>query len=1108
MYAPFHTWRLFSKHDIEQILESTSPEQWSNRIACSPVLSSSSGKVVSARSYRDLLEVALEDILLRPIRWEDLVYGVSYFSQFSRDSHITLHPIGTNAEKALCAALKQQGYSPVISSESRPELQEFQSASFKTPSGRSKIAIVGMSGRFPEAEDLDAFWQVLFRGLDVHKTVPPSRWDVSTHVDPTGRRKNTSRTPYGCWLNNPGLFDAKFFNISPREAPQVDPASRIALMTTYEAMEQAGMVPGATPSTQPDRVGVFYGVSSNDWMEMNSSQDIDTYFIPGGCRAFVPGRINYFFKFSGQSCSVDTACSSSLSAIHIACNALWQGDVDTAIAGGTNVLTNPAYTAGLDRGHFLSRKGNCNTFDEMADGYCRGEAIATVILKRLEDAVADRDPILGVILGAYTNHSAEAESITRPHCDIQRAVFTKILNDAGVNPYDVSYVEMHGTGTQAGDITEMNSVLQTFAPTAGATGRNDSQALYLGSVKANVGHGEGAAGATSLAKVLLMLKHNTIPPHCGIKSQINPRFPTDLDERKVFIARKPVPWLKRSDNRPRRVFVNNFSAAGGNSAILVEDAPVVAPRDGTDPRSSHVVAVSAKCATSLRKNVQSLLSFLDSTPADQVSLPALSYTTTARRLHYPHRVVVSGSSLEEVKSKLGQALARGDGTVRPKSAPPVTFAFTGNGSQYPGMGKQLFENIPSFRSDLIHLDQIVQSHGCPSVLEFCSAAGDNLDSYSPFVIQVATICLEIALARLWISLGIVPHSVVGHSLGEYAALNIAGVLSDSDTIYLVARRAQLLQERCERGTHAMLAVGASQATAAHHLRGRNYEISCINGPEDVVLSGKVEDIREIQATLASLKIKATLLSVPYAFHSSQVDVILDDFEKSAKTLNFRKPTIPVICPLSATVVEDSGFFGPKYLSDHCRKPVNMLEALREAWNSRVISEKSQILEIGPQPFFTQMVKSVLNSSVTTLPCLKRKQDTWPIWASTLSTLYAAGANINWMEYHRGFEACQQVIQLPTYNWDLKDYWIQGQQATVSNAKMPIAGPDPVLPKLESPSIQRVVENTIQRGKGSIVVETDIGHSDVFAIAQGHRVDNIPLCTPVSSVHAVGAHLMI
>ena len=250
--------------------------------------------------------------------------------------------------------------------------------------------------------------------------VPPLHWDEKTHVDPTGKGKNTSATPFGCWLDRSELFDAKFFNISPREAPQIDPAQRLALLTAYEAIEEAGIVPGATPSTQKDRVGVFYGVTSNDWMETNSAQNIDTYFIPGGNRAFIPGRINYFFRFSGPSYSVDTACSSSLAAIHVACKALWRGEIDTAIAGGTNVLTNPDFTAGLDRGHFLSCTGNCKTFDDDADGYCQGEGVTTVILKRPEDALSDKDPIQAVILGGYTNHSAEAELITHPLWELKR----------------------------------------------------------------------------------------------------------------------------------------------------------------------------------------------------------------------------------------------------------------------------------------------------------------------------------------------------------------------------------------------------------------------------------------------------------------------------------------------------------------------------------------------------------------------------------------------------------------------------------------------------------------------------------------------------------------
>lgn len=396
-------------------------------------------------NFASVLKAAVEQILLQPIRWNDILEELRTQIQMVGPTSFSVIPIGTTAEQLVYIALKQTPLRNLVpNTESRSKPSSFRDTVYPNPT-KPKLAIIGMSGRFPGAKDNDAFWNLLYQGLDVHKSVPALHWDAKTHVDPTGTRKNTSATPYGCWLDHPAVFDARFFSISPREAPQIDPAQRLALMTAYEAIEQAGLVPGATPSTRHDRVGVFYGVTSNDWMETNSAQDIDTYFIPGGNRAFIPGRINYFFKFSGPSYAVDTACSSSLAGIHLACNSLWRRDVDTAIAGGTNVLTNPDFTAGLDRGHFLSRTGNCKTFDDEADGYCRGEGIGTVIIKRLDDALADHDPILGVILGASTNHSAESESITRPHVGAQRAIFTKILNQAAVDPYTISYVEMHGT---------------------------------------------------------------------------------------------------------------------------------------------------------------------------------------------------------------------------------------------------------------------------------------------------------------------------------------------------------------------------------------------------------------------------------------------------------------------------------------------------------------------------------------------------------------------------------------------------------------------------------------------------------------------------------------
>lgn len=441
IYAPYHASHLYSDMDVSHIVDGLAIQTPKQRVS----LFSGTGSSIGTDDFATVLEAAVRQVILEPIRWVAILDELQTWIKNVNPTSFDVVPIGTTAHQLIYTTLNQtplRNLVPTRQSQTQSINPNSQSASSNPQ--RPSLAIISMSGRFPGAKNNDAFWDLLYQGLDVHKEVPALRWDVKTHVDPTRTKKNTSATPFGCWLDDPGEFDARFFNISPREAPQIDPAQRLALMTAYEAIEQAGLVPDATLSTRRDRVGVFYGITSNDWLETNSAQDIDTYFIPGGNRAFVPGRINYVFKFSGPSYAVDTACSSSLAAIHIACNSLWQGDVDTAIAGGTNVLTNPDCTTGLDRRHFLSHTGNCKTFDDGADGYCRGEGIGSIILKRLDGAINDNDPIIGLIRGAYTNHSAESESITRPHIGAKRTIFTKILNQAVVDPYSVGYIEMHG----------------------------------------------------------------------------------------------------------------------------------------------------------------------------------------------------------------------------------------------------------------------------------------------------------------------------------------------------------------------------------------------------------------------------------------------------------------------------------------------------------------------------------------------------------------------------------------------------------------------------------------------------------------------------------------
>ena len=359
--SPYHATHLFDSADIQQIVGHVAGEGSSvsvQQLPRFPLLSSSTGQIVIASDFTSLLQFVVEEALQKPIRWDLVLSTCRTLLSYAQSQEIAILPFSSNAASMVSSSLaKNIGTQPII----QDVLSSLASSKTSpTPTGRfehSKIAVVGYSGRFPSADSNEKFWELLKAGRDVHREIPSDRFDWKTHYDPTGKTKNTSRVKYGCFIDEPGLFDTSFFNMSPREAENTDPAQRLVITTTYEAMEMAGMVRNRTPSTQQDRVGVFFGTTSDDWREVNSGQDVGTYFIPGGNRAFVPGRISYFFRFSGPSISVDTACSSSFAAIQASCNYLWRGECDTAIAGGTNVLTNPDNFAGLDRGHFLSISG-------------------------------------------------------------------------------------------------------------------------------------------------------------------------------------------------------------------------------------------------------------------------------------------------------------------------------------------------------------------------------------------------------------------------------------------------------------------------------------------------------------------------------------------------------------------------------------------------------------------------------------------------------------------------------------------------------------------------------------------------------------------------------
>lgn len=1017
VFAPFHGSHIFSDNDVERIVQSFEPTL-GNVTSKLRLLSHLDGKAAPTQTLQSLLIIAVKAILLEHLASDEILPCIKDIVQSQVAQPCTIISIGTSSGLKLAAMIQDNdvGMDEVNHVDSEAIVN---GVSGSHQARQPKIAITGFSGRFPEAENVNSFWDVIHGGVDTHSKTPKSRWDVETHVDSTLKRKNTSGTPWGCWLNNPGHFDRSFFSISPREAPQMDPAQRLALMCAYEAVEMAGIVPDATPSTMKSRVGVFIGSTSNDWCETNSAQDVDFYFIPGGNRAFIPGRINYYFKFSGPSFSIDTACSSSLAATHLACNALWRHDIDTAIVGGTNILSNPDVTAGLDRGHFLSRTGNCKTFDDGADGYCRGEGVGIVVLKRLEDAQAENDPIHGCILSAVTNHSAEAESITRPHVGAQQALFSQVLAKAGVHPNDVSYVEMHGTGTQAGDGREMASVSQTFAPWPASDPRSRPNDLHVGSIKANVGHGESVAGVTALIKVLLMMQKNEIPPHCGIKTKINQTFPPDLDERRIKIAKRPTPWNR--SNKPRRVVLNNFSAAGGNSCILVEDAPIQttgSTRPRPDTRIAHVITVSAKNQKSLEANIRSMAEFLQT--SDAVLLPDLAYTTTARRVHYNFRSSYVAQTVEDLSKSLEQDAAHPPQQFR--GPPKMIFAFSGQGSNHAGMGKYLYDTNATFKTDLDRFDAIVQAQGFSSFLPYMRGIEEETHEASPLTVQLAHVSLQMALARLWGSWGIAPAAVVGHSLGEYAALNYAGVLSDFDVLWICGQRVRLLETHCQAGTHAMLAVRSPQHDVSASLDGIAVEIACVNSLRETVVSGSNEEIDRAAQQLESEGIKCNRVKVPYAFHSSQLQPIMDDFAKVLDGVSLNSPAIPVLSPLLSTVIKVGDEIDKNYLLRQCREAVNLVGAVRAGEAASILDHRTHILETGPSLVLSRLMQRTMEKPPTIIPSLEPNQDSWLVLSRSVAAAYRVGCNINWAQYHRDYD--HAVVQPPSYSWDLKNYWLQ------------------------------------------------------------------------------------
>ncbi|KAI0438313.1 polyketide synthase [Xylaria telfairii] len=1081
----WHTDKAYGPEHVEQIISGIRQDYALHLPLVSPI----SGKPYEIREQKPLLEQVMQEMLTGRIRWDKTIDNLSH--RLSQIVPASIELIAIQPSQYIEDLLRQwrtQFPEAVVSS------RDMMSATMGIPLGRSppndpkssKIAVVGMACRFPGgADDTEKLWEVLMQRRDVHKPIPTDRFNIETHVDPSGKTPNTSKTPYGCFVENPGLFDAMFFGMSPREAEQTDPMHRLALLTAYEALEHSGYVDGR--GIHRRRVGTFYGQASDDYREVNSGQDVSTYFIPGGCRAFAPGRINYFFNFWGPSFSVDTACSSGLAAIQAACTSLWSGDVDMAVTGGLNILTNSDVYAGLSNGYFLSPTGNCKTWDEGADGYCRADGVGSVVLKRLEDAEADNDNILAVVLSAATDHSAEAVSITHPHDVAQSHLYTQVVRRAGIDPLSVGYVEMHGTGTQAGDTMEISSVTGIFAPPIIGRAKKRDLPLHIGTIKSNMGHGEAAAGIMAFIKAMMVFQKGMIPPHIGIKTRFNPNLPQDLEQRGVVIPRKATTW-KADGERKRLAMINNFGAAGGNTSIIVEEAPS-RPREGEDGRPLHIIPVSAKTAFSLQENITRLMTYIEQ--RQDVSLADVAYTMSARKNHYNYRVsILAGSKAEAVellRSQRDKSLMLIPHTGKQS---PVAFAFTGQGTFYLGVAKQLYRDIPLFRRHINQLDSLARKQDFSSFLPIITEAY-QIDDVSTTSMHLAIVCVEIALARLWQSYGIQPSVVIGHSLGEYAALTVAGVLSDSAAVFLVGTRAALLDTTYTSKTHGMLSVRASVESIEQAARDLPFEVACINGPNETVIGGSLADLEAVITALTVAGHGTIPLDVAHAYHTSQMDDMLTAFEKKARAVVCKRPKIPIISPRYARVLTADDSVDVSYLASATRETVNFAGALATAWESGLVSDSTIWLEIGHHPTCTRFVKRTLPDTKLACPSLRKDSDDWTTMTKALSALYNTGMNIDWNEYHRPFESVLRLVDVPTYAWNYKNYWIQyrGDWNLTKGREAPAAAvPGSGNVDFHMSSVHNIIGEEYTSSKGHIFAETNITSPLLDGIIDGHAMN--------------------
>ncbi|MFI4876497.1 MAG: type I polyketide synthase, partial [Blastopirellula sp. JB062] len=934
----------------------------------------------------------------------------------------------------------------------------------------SPIAVVGVGCRFPGAADIAAYWELLSGGVDAIRETPRDRWDVDALYDAEPATPGKTSTRWGGFLDDVADFDPAFFGISGREAEKMDPQQRLLLEVAWEALEQGGIpVDGLADSP----TGVFVGISNSDYSRLmfRGLDSLTAYSATGTSLSIAANRISYLFNLRGPSVAVDTACSSSLVAVHLACQSLRSGESNLALAGGVNMMLTPEGTITFSQARMMSPDGRCKTFDAKADGYVRGEGCGVVVLKRLEDAERDGNRILAVVRGSAVNQDGLTNGLTAPNGPSQQDVLRAALNDAHLNPHDVEYVEAHGTGTSLGDPIEVRSLKSVLA-----IDRPVEKPLRIASVKTNIGHLESAAGVAGLVKCILSLTHQQIPPHLHFQ-ELNPYI--DLSDAPIEIPLAPTAW--KAPSGQRNAGVSAFGFGGTNCHVIVGDyAGGLEKTALTDfQRPQHLLALSAANRSGLSEVAEQYAELIAENSDLEIADLCYSANVGRTKLGVRQGLVVDSreAALKQLRQLANASQDEENGAKRRKQK--TAFLFTGQGSQYFGMSRTLYETQPIYRATLDRCASILAQYDVPliDILFGDDAEAVNQTAYT----QPALFAVEYALYELWKSWGVEPDMVIGHSVGEYVAACAARVFLLGDALKLIALRGKLMNSLPAGGGMVAISAGPAVVDPLVVAQGGKLTVAAYNSSQQTVISGDLAALEEAIAACEKQGVRATRLTVSHAFHSPLMDPILDEFEEAVSQIKLYPASIPLASNLTGEWAGDE-ITTPQYWRRHLR------EAVRFGDGMALLGKKGAkvFIEIGPNPILTGLGRATLDSrQLHWLPSLRAKRNEWQTLLGSLGQLFELGGKIDWLGFEAGY--ARKRIDLPTYPFQKTRFWapdnmsaaVAGEPSTGGRAT-PIAGGHPLLGVSHPTALdEKLYESTLSASRPSYLRDHQLFGQPVF-----------------------------